>query len=171
MRVAARRRSDEGHKFASFFAEHERMVSRIPIDIGSSKSSRPFELKVRDKRCLNLQRLFSFDLKQNNRSLFIQRDTKRLANAEGIPRIKNRSRLRANGKRTCQTLGRKGTVVNVERQVKFTKDLQRINPRLKSSRLIAEQSGSVADYGQELPRSDGPSQFGTLHCLLRWRNR
>ena len=138
MWIACSWRPDESGELVRLFAEIDRVQLLVPVDVGSSQSGGPLELEIPGESSFDFKRLLGFDFEQDHRAHLIPRNAQRFADAEGIAGIQNRCRLGLHRQRSRETFSGKCAVADMKDQVEPAKNLQRIDPRFKSSRFIAE---------------------------------
>src|SRR5258708_36587253 len=105
------------------------------------------------KRGLNFQRLFSLHVQQNHGALLANGNEESLPDSKRVASIEDRARLRPNGKRSCQRFRRQHLAANMELQVKFPKNLERIDPSLHATGFVSKHASAHSSCGQEFPRT------------------
>src|SRR5580692_6830800 len=100
------------------------------------------------KTGFDLQWFFGFNIEKNDGALLVYRNKKCLAHGESVIRVKNCGRLRPNSDGPRQRFCWKNASFGVKFQVKFAKNLERIDPHFHSSRFVPEKSGTSYGNGK-----------------------
>src|SRR6266404_3013987 len=132
----------------------------------STYSCGPFELKISDEGGFDLERLFGFDVQQNDGARLAHWDEERFSNREIVARVDECCGFRVDDQRADQAFGCHGATVYVKGQMKAPEDFQRIDPGFHLSAFVAEQAGAHADYGKEFPRANRAREFERWRRLL-----
>ena len=148
------------------------MKAVIPIRIGSPECGGPFELELGAKDGFNFQSLLGFDFELDDGAGFVDGREKCFPNLKIIAGVKDGGRFRADGDCASEGFGRQRFIIGMENQRKLAKELQRLEPALHSSCLVAENCGLLTDGAQKLPRAHGAGDFqGRLSVCWGCRKR
>ena len=166
MSIACGGRPYERGEFAGFFAEGDRVFFRVPVGVGSTERGGPFKLKVASERHFDFQRLLGLDFEQNYCTRLIHGYAQSFPHTKRIAGVEDRGRFRFHGERAGQCFGGQCAIADMKCQMEITENLQRIDPGLEASGLIAEQARARADDREKLPAADGARQFQLVSGLL-----
>src|SRR5882762_5991599 len=120
----------------------------------STHSGGPFELEVRNKGGFDLERLFRFDIHQNDGAGLAHRNEERFAHREIVAGIDQRGGFRMDDQRTGQAFGGQGAAVHVKCEMKVSENFKRIDPSFRLSTFVAEKARAHPDYGKKFPRAN-----------------
>ena len=161
------RRTHKSREFLLLLAEVKRIHRRVPVPVGSAQRGRPFQLEITLELDLHVQGTRGLNLDDDHSPGLAHRNEKRLAHRERVPGVENRAGLRPHREGASQRLRWNHMAVHQKSQVEIAQNFQRINPGLKVSRFVAQQSGALAHRRKKLPGTDRAREFKGSRRLNR----